>query len=258
LPTKKILVLSDTHCGHQVGLTPPAWNPRYDDAFHNALSDYRDTLYGWFKTESSKFGKVDLCVLNGDAVEGPGKKSGGTENIVQDTNEQAFMALDILRGIKAKKFALTYGTPYHTGENNDLEDVIARELGCDIAGTLDFDINGRIFNFKHHISGSQVPHGRATALLRDKLWNQLWAVRGEYPQAHVIIRSHVHYTIAIDQPDSIAMITPALQGYGSKFGTRRVSGTVDYGFVYFEVSDNGDISWTRRILRAQRREALSI
>jgi len=252
---KKLLVFSDTHCGHMVGLTHPKWNPRRDG---DELSAYREVLYDWTQSRIQSYGKVDLAVLNGDAVDGTGRKSGGTEQISIDTNEQAFMCADWMKTVKTKAWAMTYGTPYHTGEVNDIEDIIAREMGCEIAGTLDFDVNGRVFNFKHKIGGSQIPHGRATAIMKDKLWNQVWAARGEYPLADVVIRSHVHYSVIVDTPDGIAMITPALQGYGSKYGTRQVSGTVDYGFMYFEVDSKGGITWTREILRGPRTVALTV
>jgi hypothetical protein len=247
MPTKKLLVFSDPHCGHLCGLTPSRWNPRSDR--DNEAADYRDVLYSWTQKEIAAFGKVDVAVLNGDAVDGTGRRSGGTEQITTDTNEQAFMCVDWMKTVRTKAWFMTYGTPYHTGDQNDIEDVIAREMGCEIAGTMDLSLNGRVFNFKHKIGGSQIPHGRATSVLRDKMWNQLWALRGEYPMADVVIRSHVHAAIAVDAPDGIAMITPALQGYGSKYGTRQVSGTVDFGLTYFEITDKGGISWTRRILR---------
>ena len=252
---KKILVFSDTHCGHYVGLTPPKWNPRRDN---DDLAAYREALYDWVQARTKSYGKVDVAILNGDAVDGTGKKSGGTEQITVDTNEQAFMCADWMKTVKTKNWFMVYGTPYHTGDKNDVEDIISQIMGCKIESTLDLEVNGRVFNFKHKIGGSQIPHGRATSLLRDKMWNQLWAARGEYPLADVIIRSHVHYNVVVDTPTGISVITPALQGYGSKYGTRQVSGTVDYGFMYFEVTDKGDITWTREILRGPRTVALTV
>jgi len=246
---KTILVLSDFHSGHLVGLTPPAVNPRYDNDKLNALSDYRGMLYNWFKKEVGKLRRIDLCVLNGDAVDGDGKKSGGTEQITTDPQEQAEWAIDILKGLGAKQYLMTYGTPYHTGIVHDHEDIIARRIGCDIGATQDIEVGGRIFNFKHKVGGSGIPHGRATALLRDKFWNTLWADRGEYPSANIVVRSHVHYHQYAGTHDFLALSTPALQGYGSKFGSRQVSGTVDYGFVIFQIARGGEMTWRAPILR---------
>ena len=114
---------------------------------------------------------------------------------------------------------------------------------------LNLDVNGKIFNFKHFIGGSQIPHGRATSIMKDRLWNQLWAEGNEFPKADVIVRNHVHFNIVIDQPEFLAAIMPALQGYGSKYGTRKVSGKVHFGFMVFDVADDGGISWEREILK---------
>ena len=247
---KRLLVLSDMHCGHLVGLTHPGDNPRYDDERKDGTA-YRDYLWEWFEKEVKALGKIDVLVHNGDAIDGKGEKSGGTEQIEIDRNAQAKMAAHNLSGIRAKDIRLTYGTGYHTGSLEDYEDVVANVLGCpNPSGTLDLELNGVVFNFKHKVGGSQIPHGRATALMRERLWNTLWAQRKEFPLADVIVRSHVHYAIGVDTPEYKAFITPALQGYGSKYGTRAMSGTVHFGFMWFDISDKGDISWSRKVLLA--------
>jgi hypothetical protein len=250
LSKKKLLVISDFHCGHYTGLTPPKYNPKYDDPDLNEESAERDRLYKWFKDELRKIGKVDLTIANGDLIDGRGEKSGGTELIEPDRNQQVEMAAHVLENINTKELRITYGTPYHTGKTEDFEDMVARIVKCPMPyATVDVEMNGVVFNFKHKIGGSSIPHGRATALLRDKLWNELWAARGEYPRADVIVRSHVHYFVYAGGLNSLSVITPALQGYGSKFGTRQVSGTVDYVFVHFEVDSHGNMTWEPHILR---------
>jgi len=252
---KKLLVVSDTHSGHVVGLTPPAFNPRYDEPALAALSKLRDKLYGWTMHEIHKIGKVDLTVFNGDGIEGKGERSGSTELIEPDRNEQAKMCAHFLSSVNTNNMLMTYGTASHTGVQEDVEDVIANLVGCDIAATQDVEINGKVFNFRHHVGSSTVPYGRATQVKKERLWNQLWAERGEYPKADVIIRSHVHYFDYSGNADYLAMTTPALQGYGSKYGARRCSGTIDFGFVHFEISENGDIAWFPHILRMDYKPA---
>ena len=247
---KRLLVLSDMHCGHLVGLTHPGDNPRYDDE-RKIVSEYRDFLWEWFEKEVKALGKIDVVVHNGDAIDGKGKKSGGTEQIEMDRNSQAKMAANILSRIRTKETRLTYGTGYHTGNLEDYEDVVASVLGCPKpSGTLDLELNGVVFNFKHKVGGSQIPHGRATGQLRDKLWARQWAARGEYPDCDVQVRSHNHYFGYGGDSEFLWIATPALQGYGwNKYGTRIMSGTVDYGFVHFDITDKGDVTWAPHILR---------
>ncbi len=249
MSSKRVLGLADMHCGHEVGLTHPGDNPRYDDE-RRVLTEYRDCLWNWLEAEVKALGKIDVTVHNGDAIDGKGKKSGGTEQIEMDRNTQAEMAANILSRINTKEIRMTYGTGYHTGDLEDYEDVVALKVGCPKpSATLDLEINGVVFNFKHKVGGSQIPHGRLTAQLRDKLWNDIWSARGEYPRSDVQIRSHNHYFVYGGNSDYLVMGTPALQGYGSKYGTRIMSGTIDYGFVHFDVSDKGEISWEPHLLR---------
>jgi hypothetical protein len=216
----------------------------------------RDNLRDWVYANVPK--RPDLVVCNGDAVDGDGRRSGGTEQLTTDPIEQAEWATAALKRFRGKQYMMTYGTPYHTGVKADYEDIIAAKLGCEIKATLDIEVNGVRFNFKHKIGGSTIPHGRATALMRDKLWNDIWADRGEFPKADVMVRSHVHYHQYTGTHDYLALTTPALQGYGSKYGARQVSGTVDYGFTVFKVSKSGEMSWKAHILRMDYQEPVTL
>lgn len=244
------------HCGHMVGLTHPSDNPQYDDDYHAEASRYRALVWGWAWGKIRALKKIDLLIHNGDAIDGKGSKSGGTEQIVMDRHEQAKMAANILKRINAKEIRLTYGTGYHTGNFEDYEDVVAQLVGCPKpSGELNIEVNGVIFNAKHKAGGSQIPHGRMTAQLRDKMWNTLWAARGEYPESDIQIRSHNHYFKYGGDADSFIVATPALQGYGwNKYGTRIMSGTVDYGFVWFDVYEDGRYSFKWEILRMPYQE----
>lgn len=247
---KRMLILSDMHSGHAVGMTHPDHNPRYNDPLSALDADYRDKLYSWTMDEIRQLGKIDLTVHNGDAIDGKGWRSGGTEIIAQDRNQQVTMAKTFLEAIDTTEIRLTYGTAYHTGDGEDYEDVLATKLGCPKPGdTLDLEINGLVFNFKHKVGGSQIPHGRLTAQLRDKLWNDIWAARGEFPRSHVQIRSHNHYFVYGGDYDMMVIATPALQGYGSKYGKRICSGTVDFGFLHVDIDEKGRMSWEPHILR---------
>jgi hypothetical protein len=239
------------HCGHAVGLTHPEDNPKYDDPSKRVLTEYRSFLWEWFDKRVKSLGKIDVLVHNGDAIDGKGEKSGGTEQVEMDRNLQSGMAANILSRIKTKEIRLVYGTGYHTGTLEDYEDVVATKLSCPKpSGTLDLEVNGVVFNFKHRVGGSQIPHGRMTGQLRDKMWSSLWAKRGEYPDCDVQIRSHNHYFVYGGDADSLVVGTPSLQGYGwNKYGTRIMSGTVDYGFVHFDITDKGDMTWAPHILR---------
>ena len=253
-------VISDLHDGQLVGFTPPSWDSA--DPVGSALRQeawrMRRAIYGWARELIHAMPVPDVLLINGDAIDGKGYMSGGTELITSDRGEQVEMADAAIRdlfyrGNRRPKIFMSYGTGYHTGKKEDWENQLAVALGSNVehlAGEGNFDIRGTIFNHKHHIGTSQIPHGRHTAISRDKLWNQLWALRGEFPSADVLIRSHVHYHAFSGNVEGVAMTTPALQGYGSKFGSRIPSGTVDVGFITFEIDNGKQYAWQPHIWRA--------
>ncbi|GAH16939.1 unnamed protein product, partial [marine sediment metagenome] len=183
----------------------------------------------------------------GDAIDGTGWRSGGTELITTSLEEQVDMAVDVcnsvrLHGKKGFKIYGVNGTAYHTAssDGDDWDSVLCEQAGWESIGSHEWiDVNGCIFDLKHDIGSSSVPHCRMTALAKAKLWNQLWAVKGGQPNSNVIIRAHAHYNIHCGGPGWLAMILPALQGAGSKFGGRKCEGSVDWGITVVDVDNKG-------------------
>ena len=152
---------------------------------------------------------------------------------------------------------LSHNTPYHVGKLDDYEDLLADHLGATIKDHPFFTVDGVVFDMKHRVGGSSIPHGRGTAVAKEWLWNVLWAERGEQPKADVILRSHVHYHSYIGGPGWVAMTTPALQAAGSKYGGRIMSGTVDWGVVVFDV-ENGEFDWKAYIVNLKSNKVKAI
>ena len=191
---KRILVISDFHSGHVLGLTHPGFDYESGRKTETAHYQVRRTIWEWYKDKVKSL-KPDIVICNGDCIDGKGDKSGGTELLTLDRDEQCEMAIAALQVIPRRpKLFMSYGTGYHTGNNEDWEDIIAREMQAEKIGAEDtISVNGLHINYRHHIGRSGIPHGRHTAVAKEKLWNNIWSERGEYPKADVIIRSHVHY-----------------------------------------------------------------
>lgn len=251
---KKILVVSDFHCGHVVGLTPPG----YYGGAHAWAEKAARAYWNWFETNIRLDGPFDIVFANGDLIDGKGEKSGGTEQITTNRETQMEMAVKVLRSIpvnKGAKFVVTRGTPYHTGSGEDWENQVAAAVGAKIGEHEWVSVEGVTFDLKHHpAGGSSVPQGRHTAVARDRLWNVLWSEKNLQPKADIFIRSHVHYHTYSGGPEWLAMTTPALQGFGSKYGARRCSGMVDFGFVTFEVN-KGEYSWQSHVAKLKEQKA---
>jgi hypothetical protein len=181
---------------------------------------------------------IEILIVNGDCIDGKGERSGGTEQITADRDEQAEMASRCIQETGANTIVMTYGTPYHVGTQEDWEDRVAERVEAyKIENEGKYDIEGKIFNCKHYISSSNIPHGRQTALSRDKLWTWIWSEMYGQPKADVIIRSHVHYYAQNDDTAlGFGLITPALQGPSTKWGARFCQGWVDFGITIFDVT----------------------
>jgi hypothetical protein len=176
-----------------------------------------------------------------------------------DRDEQAEMAEEPIKLPRAKHIVMSYGTAYHSGKTEDWENQIAKAVGAAKIGSEDtIEVNGLLINYRHHVGSSTIPHGRHTAIAKEVLWNQLWSLRGEYPRADVLIRSHVHYHRYAGAADWLAFTTPCLQGYGTKYGGRRMSGTIDLGVVWLDVYSKDKYTWDRKILRMPYHEPLAL
>ena len=260
----QVLVMSDPHCGHRAGLTPPAYwwveDPE-DDARYKWALMMRETWTD-FLSMIEPYRGCDVLIINGDAVDGKGEKSGGTELITSDPDEQAIMAARCVKEINPKVVLMTYGTPYHTGMIMDYEKIVAREVGAaKIESEAKYRIEGKLLNVKHFISSSVIPHGRFTALERDKLWAAIWAEMYGNEKPDITIRSHVHYYAQNDStPFGLGIITPALEGPGTKHGGRRCMGWVDFGIVGLELEYGEKIKWQvdRRRLSSISQEPLDV
>jgi hypothetical protein len=234
---KIVLVIADLHCGHRTGLTPPEWwMNRGINKFYDKIHDFEKTLWEWFKGEVDKLKPFDAVIVNGDAIDGKGERSGGTEQITTDRNQQVQMAKTILEQIDAKKIFIINGTPYHVGKEDDFEAILAEEVKATYSNHEFIECEKVIFDVRHKISSSTVPYGRWTAPQKAALWNKLNAGRGIQPEADVILRSHVHYYTFSEDRHKTVITTPALQGW-SKYGSRECEGTNDIGLLVFDCKD---------------------
>lgn len=256
---KRIIALSDFHCGHLSGLCPPQYN--IEDSFY----EFRKEIWDWFSKEIHKLGEIDIAFVIGDTIDGKGKKSGGTEQLTTDRVLQAKMAVDCIRFVNPKKVFLTHGTPYHSGQSEDWEDVIAKSLanGKDgekgvktkIGGHIFVDVNGCMFDLKHKVNTSALLHTKGTAIAREKLQNYMWLTREQQPNSDVVIRGHVHNYFQVGDGYWVAMTLPGLQGVGSKYGERQCSGLINVGFVHFDIDSKGGYSWQAHLAKLPGQKA---
>lgn len=236
---KTVVALGDLHCGHIAGLTPPDWQSS------KGIGKSQKEAWKHYLGFINKYKSPDLLIVNGDALDGKGTRSGGTELITNDMFEQVEMAYEALKLWKAKKIVLTYGTAYHVSpDGEDFELSLSEKLGGEIHSHAFIDVDNITIDVKHHVGSSSIPWSRGTAVSRERIQNMLWAEQGQQPKSDIILRSHVHYysqTNGYTNKYWSALTLPALQLAHTKYGARRCSGTINWGIMLIHV--NKDDFW---------------
>jgi hypothetical protein len=205
-------------------------------------------LWNWYEKTITALKPIDALLVNGDAIDGKGEKSGGTEQITTDRTKQVEIAETCIRLAEAQKVRLTFGSPYHVGVDEDWEKMVADAVDGLIGSEDNYDCNGVIFNLRHFESRSIIPHGRFTPLMRTKMWNELLHLHEGYPLANIIIRSHTHYYLHGEDAYGKVFITPSLEMF-TKFGTRKCQGDINVGLLHFDVEEDGEVSWNVHLMK---------
>jgi len=242
---QRVLFFADSHCGSNIGLTPPSYQYKYisnpkseDHRIRNKWSVLQKECWEWYTHTLNTLGHIDKCFIPGDLIDGDGSRSGGTELIVTDRNVQVSMAIECIEQIGADYYLMTFGTPYHTGQSEDFEMQIAKHFGCKIGGHEWENVNGCIFDLKHKQSNCVNP---STSIFNEIRDNREWAVLGEQPRANILVRAHTHRFCITKFEGVMGISLPALQCYGTKFGARQCSRKVQVGLVALDVWPDGEV-----------------
>ena len=238
VPKYRVLLAGDFHCGHKAGLTPKGYQIPLDSENERHYAEFQRETWDFFERQILELSPFSHAIFNGDLIDGRGKKSKGTEQLTTDRLTQVDMAEKVVRTVNATYNVFTYGTPYHTGDGEDYEKIIAQRVGGILNPENLINIGGVILNVKHHTNGSGVPYGAATPLLKDALWTDIWAHLEDNPTADIVVRSHTHTFLKVNDGFRTAIVLPALQGAMTKYGTVRCTKVVHWGFAYVDIFDD--------------------
>ena len=101
---KRVVIASDPHCGHRVGLTMP----KYQSAIcGEKYLKIQIECWNYVRNKINALRPIDILILNGDCIDGRGIKSGGTELICTSVLKQADMCIDFIKFVKAKKVIIS-------------------------------------------------------------------------------------------------------------------------------------------------------
>jgi hypothetical protein len=237
---------SDFHCGSATGLTS---TPR---------NDLQTELLRRYKHALKWLGPVDTVVLNGDPVDGKDPKSRDV-----DEEDMLVQAEDAARLIVMQKPAsevvLVTGTKYHCAwHTQEFErhikkclqywslKTLNRELKVTIARKFKVVVNNWFrAEFRHKVGGSAIPHGRATAPLRNQMWNVMNASYNDAKPPHLIVFGHRHYYVAGETAWGDVVVLPGWQALGSVYGDEECDGHVDLGLVRLTIEATESRGWSR-------------
>ena len=127
-----VIVVSDTHIGSTVGLSPPTVSLD-DGGMYNASPPQRELWKCWvdfwqWAAEQSK-GHRRIVVFNGDIIE-TDAKSRGIPMATRNKADLLTMAIEAI-GPALEVSDLTYvirGTQAHTGQAAEFEELLARDI----------------------------------------------------------------------------------------------------------------------------------
>lgn len=238
----RILVESDYHAGHLLGLTPPDW-------WTERTRPWAEPLWEARKAYLEQLPRVDDHILNGDLIDGPGKKDTAA-HLTTDVIEQIEMAEQAALMPRAKRRWVVKGTGFHTDNGGALETPFARAIGTTAEDELRLEIYGRKLHSRHVVGRSDVPYGQYTQLGKELINDLLQAEMEGYEAADILIRSHVHYTAHISVADGVrgimrhAITTPALQLRGplqSEYTRKLRTWLYHVGALLIEIDKTGEV-----------------
>lgn len=268
--SKSLYIVSDVHDGAITAVCSP--NPVVQESGGTYTPNkLQKELYGiWCEAIDDLSQKPDLCVVNGEPIDGPNPKQMGNQSWSTSVYDQAVDSVKLFKKIPANKFLFIRGSGYHVQLNGTpIESFIAQMMGgveySSLAGIksnswywANLNVHGKIFSFTHHLGYARFFAYRATPLAKEMALMAL--DKGRSMKYDVIIRSHVHYYMQIKSAHTLALSTPAFK-YPDGHLTRGGLGGVypDIGGIEIIVESNGKIDVIEHIAELKvKQEVLQI
>jgi hypothetical protein len=192
-----LLVVSDLHCGSEVGLMPPDTTVRTGNKISFGGNVHQEWLWACWTDLQAQFARIRgkdkyALLLNGDLTEGIHHKS--IESLTQSIEDHANMAIEAVGGLAAKahKTFVTLGTEVHTGL---IEHYIAKKVGAEgkvAKAKWLFRMAGCLVDATHHIGVTSRAYLEATSLSITMGNARLNSMRCGQEPARIYLRGHRH------------------------------------------------------------------
>lgn len=262
-----LIVISDLHCGCQMGLCPPA--SHFDGGGSYRPSKFQAGLWRYWQDFWKKWvpwathGEPFAVCVNGDALDGV--HHGSTSQISQNLADQSRIAMAVLQPVVDAcdgRFYMTRGTEAHVGKSAQEEERLARELGAIMdpdtgncaRSVVRLRVGLALCHIMHHIGTTGSAAHEASAVNAEISAEYVEAARwGDEPPDYVI-RSHRHRWMAVDLDGRrgyiASIVTPGWQGktpFAYRIAGARVS-QPQFGGVLIRQGDH-DHYYLRKVYR---------
>ena len=250
---KRVVIISDIHAGSPFGLTAPDWQVKPSKTKPCSLrrAQLQKAMWDWYVAKLNELQPINILIVNGDMIEGKSTKTEGIELITADRLVQVDMALAAITCAKAEEYLLVRGTAYHSGTGENYEDIIASKLSCNIEDEGMYSINGLRFNVVHYVAGGRSPIAFGNSIQTDMAWHNVFAADSVTNiDADIFVRSHLHKCFDVSGPrrNQRGIITPGLEGPGSRFGSRICKRPIDIGMIAFDIVSREVWTWAKHLL----------
>jgi hypothetical protein len=235
----RILIEGDLHSGNHLGLAHP-------DHWPKRRRKTAEALWTWRQERIKEIGRVDIHLLGGDLIDGPGKK-GTIGLLTTDVEEQALWAEEAIREVKADHRFFTYGTPFHTISTVDGENLVARAFQTVPRETSRLGpFHGIRLMDRHVLGRSDIPYGQGTQLWKEAVRDQLQGLLEEHKTAHIHTRHHVHYFFEVRSSHARAIACPCWElpnpdDDGNSYPRTLRTMYYDVGSLLIEIDKSGEV-----------------
>lgn len=250
--SKSLYVVSDVHVGAVTAVCSPAPIIQERGEVYRPNKLQTELFKIWEEAIDDLSKKPDICVVNGEPIDGPNSKQAGNQNWSTSTYDQAIDSVTLFKMIPANQFLFIRGSGYHVQiDGTPIESFISKMMGgvefSSLSGIksnswywANLEVNGKMFSFTHHLPYAKFFAYRATPLAKEMALMAL--DKGRSLKYDVIIRSHVHYYLQLKTAHTVALTTPAWK-YPDGHLTRGGLGGIfpDIGGVEIICETNGHV-----------------
>jgi hypothetical protein len=225
---RNAIVISDLHCGCQLGLCPP--EVKFDSGGGYTQTALQQKLWNWWMefwedwVPAVTKGEPYVIIVNGDAIDGVHHRS--VTQISHNINDQIKIAYDTLKPRidyhMCKGYLHVRGTEAHVGSSGQYEEMLAQRLGAipDSVGNyarweIWLQMSKALVHVTHHIGSTSSAAYESTAPYKELVEAYNEAGRWNDKPPDCVVRSHRHRQMEIRIPTEngygITCVTPAWQ-----------------------------------------------